>query len=117
MIQYEQICIVKLPTTRTRSFVSHEAEELASGSIEVDYYLYDGQTGALNLSRLRSIVLPKTEDDVSLCDEIRRRSFGPAPSRQARIGLVVWQLFRITLMLLAVPLYILVVGVIVVIVT
>jgi len=103
-IHYEQICAVKLRIVRNK-----EIEQTEAGPVEVNYYEYDKQTSALNLSRLRSIVLPKTEDDAILCSEIRHRSFGPSPNHQARIGLAVWQ---IALWLLPVLLYLLYVEIV-----
>lgn len=103
-ILYEQICTVSLPSAR-------------SGPVAVKYYLYDQQTGALNLSRLRSIVLPKTEDDAGLNDEILQRSSGPTPDQKARIGLTIWELGQIGLKLLVIPAYFLAVGIVAAIVT
>jgi hypothetical protein len=98
--------MVKSAAIRTRSFFSQETEERLSGPIVINYYDYDEQTGAVDLSRLRSLVLPKTEDDANLCNEIGHRSFGPAPGRQARIGLAIRQCWRLALLLLAVLLYV-----------
>ena len=107
-IYFEQICTVKLRTVRAKpSLFDKENEWAEVGPIEVDYYLYDRQTGSLNLSRLRSIVLPKTDDDAGLYDEIRRRSFGPPPGPLARIGLAIRQYCLMALLLLALPLYLL----------
>ena len=98
-ILYEQICTVRLSSAR-------------SGPVTIKYYFYDNQTGALNLSRLRSIVLPKTEDDGGLYDEILQRSSGPIPDQKARVGLTIWELGQIGLKLLVIPAYFLVVGIV-----
>lgn len=84
-IRYEQICAVKLAETKSN----------VSGSIEVIYYPYADHTGALNLTRLKSHRLPVTEDNEGLYNELRRRAFGPPPSRQAQIKLSIWQVGRV----------------------
>lgn len=78
-IRYEQICAVNLAQTKSNT----------SGSVEIKYYPYADQTGALNLMRLKSRQLPLTEDNDSLYNELKRRAFGPPPSRQAQMGLLV----------------------------
>jgi hypothetical protein len=110
-IYYEQICMVELYGTQKESVYRR------TGPVEIKYYLYEEQTGALNLSRLRSIVLPKTQDNFGLYDEIQQRSSGPAPDWQARIALTIWQLVHIALWLLAIPLYFLAVGIVAAILT
>ncbi len=99
-LQYEQICMVKLATTTPTS----------AGPVEVNYYPYDEQTGSLNLARLRARILPVTVDDAGLYDEIRRRAYGPPPTRRAQLDLLVWRIFRLGLILGAALLYAFVIG-------
>jgi hypothetical protein len=80
-IRYEQICAVKLTKATSKT----------SGPVEVNYYPYADQTGALNLTRLKSRRLPVTEDNEGLYNELRRRAFGPPPGRRAQIGLFIWR--------------------------
>ena len=74
IIHYEQICTVKLRIVR-----SPESEQTAAGPVTVNYYEYDKQTSTLNLSRLRSLILPRTGDDAGLCDEIQTPRFRTCP--------------------------------------
>lgn len=94
-LQYEQICLVKLATPAST----------IAGPVEVNYYPYDEQTGELNLARLRARLLPITVNDANLYDEIRRRAYGPPPTRRAQFNLLVWRVFRLALILGAVFLY------------
>lgn len=102
-IYYEQICMARLYGK--------------TGVVEIKYYLYDIQTGALNLACLRSTVLPKTEDNLGLCEEIDRRCTAPYPSQRAQIALALWKIGKMALMLLAIAAYLLFVGVLEVIFT
>jgi hypothetical protein len=82
-----------------------------TGAVGIKYFLYDTHTGALNLSCLRSIVLPKTEDNLGLCEEIERRCTGPLPSQRAQIAFAVWNIGKIVLMLLSIPAYLFFAGI------
>ncbi len=84
-IRYEQICAVKLTHATSKT----------SGPVEISYYPYADQTGTLNLARVKSRRLPITEDNEGLYNELRRRAFGPPPSRQAQIGLFVWRVGQV----------------------
>lgn len=88
-----------------------------TGAVEIKYFPYDTRTGALNLSCLRSIVWPKTEDNLGLCEDIERRCTGPVPSQRAQIAFAVWKIGKIILMLLSIPAYLFFVGILIAIFT
>ena len=99
-IRYQQICAVKITNATSKT----------SGPVEIKYYPYADQTGALNLARLKSLNLPATEDTEGLYNELRRRAFGPPPSRQAQIRLFVWGICQLGLVYGGILLYASILG-------